>query len=235
MPADHRLDQLEVILGVTFTERDLLALALVHSSYPNENPAYTGGSNERLEFLGDAVIGLAVAQRLYVQFRDLPEGRLTALRADLVRGETLARIASRLSLGRFVVMGRGEEAAGARERPTVLAGTLEAVAGACWLDQGLDTVTDALWRWMEPEWQRVSSGEIQADPKTRLQHLIQGRLQQTPVYRVVSADGPDHAKRFAVEVLVGSRVAGRGVGSSKQAAEQDAARCALEAQEPRGA
>lgn len=220
-------ERLEQLLGTSFSSAALLAEALVHDSYPNENPDFEGGTNERLEFLGDAVAGLVVADRLFHRFPDSAEGELTRLRAELVRGETFADVARRLRLGEYLLMGRGEEAAGGRDRTAVLATAFEAVVGALWLDRGLEAVRERLAAWMEPEWRRVEAGEVEVEPKTRLQHVAQGRFKQTPEYRTLASEGSDQARVFTVEVRAGGGIVGVGKGPSKQAAEKAAARDAL--------
>jgi ribonuclease-3 len=223
LPQLERAGELARHLGLELSSLDRLAEALVHGSYLNENPDYRGASNERLEFLGDAVIGLVVGAELFACFPDYPEGRLTALRASLVRRETLAVVAERLALGSFLLLGRGEEAAGSRQRPAVLSCALEAVVGAIWLDLGYDQSRRLILEWLAPEWLRFTSGELEADPKSRLQQLTQARRLSPPAYHLVSADGPDHARVFTIEVRVGDQT-GVGHGRSKQAAEMEAAR-----------
>ncbi|HWQ28966.1 MAG TPA: ribonuclease III [Dehalococcoidia bacterium] len=229
MPDD--LSDLERAIGVRFKNRGLLRQALVHTSYVNENPGLDLGSNERLEFLGDAVLGLVIGKLLYQDFPDVDEGRLTELRAHLVRRDTLARAAARLRLGEYLRLGRGEEAAGGRDRPTNLAHAFEALVGAVYLDQGLDTVERFVHEALGPELATVRERRVPADPKSQLQEYVQSHWQITPTYRTVRIEGPDHARRFTVEVSVGGEVLGAGEGRSKQQAEKAAARVALEALE----
>lgn len=215
-------------LGLELPAYERLGEALVHSSYLNEDPRYRGPSNERLEFLGDAVIGLVVGDWLFLRFPEIPEGQLTTLRAALVRRETLCDAAARLDLGDALLMGRGEAAAGSRMRPAVLSAAFEAVVGALWLDCGYDVAREWILRWLEPELQAVAvSGVIEADPKTRLQQETQARQLGAPVYQVTAASGPDHAREFTIQVLVAGEVRGEGHGASKRAAEMEAARQAL--------
>jgi len=219
---------LQEILGVSFKDLSLLEQALVHSSYINENPDFVPTSNERLEFLGDAVLGLVVAEKLYQDLPSFTEGEMTKLRADLVRRDTLARAARAIRLGDYLYLGKGEEASGGRHKPANLAGALEAVIAAIFLDQGSATAKNFILRLFNKELQKVISQGAGVDYKSRLQELIQAREQQTPAYYVIEAKGPDHDRRFTVEVRVGDTVLGRGSGKSKKEAETEAARSALE-------
>lgn len=221
------LSDLEKTLGFTFTDKSLLQRALTHRSYLNENPDLPLTDNERLEFLGDAVLDFLTAEHLYHRFPEMQEGELTNLRSALVREETLARFALDLNLGDYLYLGRGEEAAGGRHREPILCATFEALVGAITLDQDLEVTKEFLSRLMEAEIERILREELTKDPKSLLQELSQGRWQLTPVYRTIAEAGPDHAKEFIVEVLIGEEVFGRGVGPSKQAAEQEAAKRAL--------
>lgn len=200
----------------------------MHRSYLNENPGFPLASNERMEFLGDAVLGFVTADYLYRRFTELPEGELTSFRAALVRAETLAQIAKSLDLGEYILLGRGEVATGGRARLRILAQTLEALVGVIFIDQGLDVAEAFILRCIAPQLERVQREKLAKDFKSRLQELAQAQVQMTPTYRTVSAVGPDHAKVFTVEVVVGDRVLAQGDGSSKQEAQQDAARKALE-------
>jgi len=222
------LATLQQTLGVSFNDLSLLEQALIHSSYINENPSLAPTSNERLEFLGDAILGLVVAEKLYRDFPQSNEGEMTRLRAALIRRDTLVRMARAIGLGDYLYLGKGEEASGGRRKPVNLAGALEAVIAAIYLDQGLSTSQDFILRLLEPELQKVVSQGTVVDYKSQLQELLQAREQQTPVYRVVETTGPDHDKRFTVEVMAGDTVLGRGSGKGKKAAETEAARIALE-------
>lgn len=221
------LDSLGEELGVSFRSRELLELAFVHSSYMNENPDSFAESNERLEFLGDALIDLSVAHELYAKYPDRPEGELTALRAALVRGETLARTAESLRLGRFLLMGRGEEAGGGRTRRSNLAAVFESLVGALFLDQGYERASAFVLAALADEFEVLQSGDTAKNPKSILQELVQARGTPPPDYRTVDITGRDHDRLFTVEVLVGGKVVGRGRGRRKSYAEQDAAREAL--------
>lgn len=223
----EELDALEEALGVTFKDRSLLSQALVHRSYLNENPDSRLVSNERLEFLGDAVLDVLAAEFLFLRYPEKEEGELTLWRSALVRTETLADFARQLDLGRFLVLGRGVEVEGGRGRPTLLATAFEALLGAIYLDQGMEVAR----RFLQPFLERAleeSSGRPPLDYKSALQIEVQGRLGITPHYRTVDVRGPDHARTFRVEVWAGERLLGTGEGPSKQLAQQEAARLALE-------
>lgn len=202
--------------------------ALVHSSYANERGEQGWESNERLEFLGDAVLQLVVSEYLYTRYGSLPEGELTRIRAAVVSTPTLARKGAELGLGRLLLLGKGEEATGGRERASLLENAFEALVGAVFLDGGLEEARRFVLRALEEDIALAARGEYRRDWKTELQELTQ-REGMAPEYRVVAEGGPDHAKWFEVVVLVGDREAGRGRGRSKKEAEQEAARTALAA------
>ena len=222
------LAYLQKVVGVTFNDPSLLKLALVHSSYVNENPQAVPGSNERLEFLGDAVLGCVVAERLYHDFPQLAEGELTKLRAVLVRRDTLARLARAINLGDYLYLGKGEEASGGRHKVVNLAGALEAVIAAVFLDQGWAVAREFIVTLLRADFERVSRRCVTNDYKSQLQELVQSQQHLTPAYRTVRVTGPDHDRTFTVEVMVGDRVLGQGSGKSKKLAEAEAARAALE-------
>ena len=222
------LAALQQALGVSFNQPALLEQALVHSSYINENPGLAQTSNERLEFLGDAVLGLVIAEKLYYDFPRFDEGQMTRLRAALVRREALARVARAVRLGEYLFLGKGEEAGGGRQKPVNLAGALEAVIAAVFLDRGASAARDFVLRLFEGEIQGAVSHGAGDDYKSQLQELAQSRQQLTPVYHVVEATGLAHDRTFAVEVKVGDRVLGRGRGKSKKVAETEAAHAALQ-------
>ncbi|RLC73203.1 MAG: ribonuclease III [Chloroflexi bacterium] len=213
--------------GLTFRDHSLLQRALTHRSYLNEHPEFALEDNERLEFLGDAVLDFFVGEYLYHRFPEMREGRLTSLRAALVCEEALARFARALHLGDYLLMGHGEVESGGRKRPATLCATFEALIGALYLDQGMEAVDRFVRRLIEPEIARILAYDLDKDPKSLLQELSQGELQLTPTYRTVAVRGPDHAREFTVEALIGGRAYGRGVGRSKRAAAQEAARQAL--------
>ena len=214
-------------LGVSFNNPLLLKEALVHGSYINEFPNLAPATNERLEFLGDAVLGLVVAAKLYTDFSPLNEGEMTKLRAVLVRGNTLARVARGIGLGEYLLMGRGEEATGGRTKPANLAGALEAVIGAIFLDQGYGAAGDFVLRLLDSELEKAVSQGIATSSKSKLQELLQAREQQAPTYHVIEATGPAHERWFTVEVRLGDTVLGEGAGKSKKIAETDAAHAIL--------
>jgi ribonuclease-3 len=213
-------------LGVTFKRPQLLRQAFIHRSYLNENPAEKLESNERLEFFGDAVLSYVVADRL---FRDCPtcqEGELTEWRGYLVRRDSLATFARQLGLGGFLFLGRGEEAAGGRERAANLASLFEAVVGAITMDRGLTIARRFIFNAIGEELD-LRGRPTPIDPKSRLQEIVQARWQKPPVYRTVLEEGPEHHKLFTVEVAVLGQPLGSGVGYSKQEAERQAARHAI--------
>jgi ribonuclease-3 len=222
------LSHLEERLGFTFRNRATLQQAFTHRSYLHENPDFVLPSNERLEFLGDAVLGFVVAQHLYQRYPELPEGDLTELRSSVVKGDALARFGMAMELGQFVAMSHGEEANGGRHRPIILGRTLEALVGAIFLDQGLTKATEFILDVIRPALDEVTSLELHKNFKSRLQELSQGQWQMTPLYKMARSQGPDHAREFTVQVFVGDDLVGEGAGPSKQLAQQAAARAALE-------
>ncbi|MGO5131752.1 ribonuclease III [Mitsuokella jalaludinii] len=214
-------------LGVAFRDLGLLDQALTHTSYANESKRNTA-HNERLEFLGDAVLELASSTYLYEHFPEMPEGELTRTRASIVCSTTLARLAADLGLGSYLLLGHGEEMGGGRTRQTNLEDVFEAVIGAVYLDQGWTAAKDYVVRQLRGEFQKVAQGAILKDYKTILQERVFRREGQSITYRLVREEGPDHDKSFTFEVLVTGRVMGEGTGHSKKEAEQHAARMALE-------
>lgn len=221
------LSSLQKILGVPFNDPSFLEHALVHSSYVNENPDAGMTSNERLEFLGDAILGLVSAEALYQKYPELAEGQMTRLRAALVRREALAAMAKANKIDEYLNLGRGEESGGGRRRPANLASAMEAVIAAIYLDRGLETTRDFIVRSITPELEKIIGQGDSIDYKSDLQELIQAREGQRPEYYLVGTAGPDHAPSFTVEVRFGDQVLGRGSGRSKKAAEVEAARAAL--------
>ncbi len=209
-------------LGVKPLPDDLLGEALTHASYPNESD--TGATpNERLEFLGDAVLGMVIANTLFSAFPEAEEGELTRMRAEIVRGTALAEAARRLDLGSYLVLGRGEEAAGGRARERNLAGAFEAILGAVYRAQGLRATRPLVLRLLKPELDRVRTRGAAIDPKSALQHLVQARWHQPPEYVTVAEEAGGNGRRFDVEVRVGGNAVGRGSGASKRAAQREAA------------
>ena len=215
-------------LGISFHQESLLEQAFVHLSYLNENPGFARPSNERLEFLGDAVFNIVVTEKLYEEFPKLPEGELTEIRASLVCRDTLAELASSLKLGDWLLLGRGEEANGGRAKASNLANAMEALIGALYLDQGLAKARRFILRQFKPELEKIKAGKTIPNYKALVQELIQGQKRPTPAYRLVEATGPDHSKQFTAEILVEGEALGRGTGRSKKVAEIQAARAAWE-------
>ena len=214
-------------LGVSVNDPSLLELAFVHSSYLNENPGESPESNERLEFLGDALIDLVVGHELYRRFPDKQEGELTALRSAMVRDDTLARIAESMRLGDRLLLGRGEDADGGRKRPSNLAGAFEALVGALFVDQGFEEARSFVVGVMSNELSALAHGEPPKDSKSLLQELVQAEGGAAPSYRIVEVTGDDHARSFTAEVVVSGKVLGRGTGRRKSLAEFEAATEAL--------
>jgi ribonuclease III len=222
------LDAAQERLGVRFQDPSILLEALVHRSYNNEYPEAALPDNERLEFLGDAALGLVVARWLYGRFPEGREGQLTEIRAALVQRGTLGRVAHDQGIGEFLLLGKGEEASGGREREQNLARAFEAVVGAVLLDQGFGASAAFIRRSLKSELESLGAEPVTIDVKSRLQQIVQAKWQRPPSYKTVKAEGPDHAKIFTVEVLIGKEVLGVGRGRSKQMAEKEAALHAVE-------
>lgn len=212
---------------LAFSDMQLLRIALTHRSFLNEHPDLAWEDNERLEFLGDAVLDFMLAEYLYRHFPKAREGEMTGLRAVLVRRTTLARFADEMSVGVYLLMGHGEAETGGRERPATLCAAFEALVGALYLDQGLVGVAALVMPLVERELAEARAEAEDKDPKSRLQELAQGLYGLTPRYHTLRAEGPDHAKVFTVEVTVGAYIYGEGAGANKQAAAQRAAEDAL--------
>ena len=222
------LTVLQKVLGVSFSDTSLLEQALIHSSYCNENPGFAPESNERLEFLGDAVLGFIVAEKLYQEYPDLPEGEMTKFRSALVRGETLASVAKSIGLGDYLYLGKGEEASGGNSKQANLESALEAVIAAVFLSLGLDVVRKLILRLLDKELLAVTMRGNEVNYKSQLQECLQSGKQLPPAYRLIESTGPDHDRVFTAEVVAGDIVLGRGSGKSKKMAETEAARIALE-------
>jgi len=223
----RQLARFQETLGVRFQSMAMLDEALTHSSFCHENPEGNPSDNQRLEFLGDAILNFLVGEWLFGRYPDATEGELTSLRADVVRTESLAAMAEELDLGNYLRMGRGEAAGGGAERPANLCAALEALVGAIYLDQGLERVMGWVHGLLEARQAEIEAWRRTKDAKTRLQEGVQASFHITPSYCIVREEGPDHAKRFTAQVLVGDEVWGEGVGLSKQAAQQAAAADAL--------
>ena len=222
------MEILEKKLGYTFRDPSLLRAALYHSSYANEHRAAGIRSNERLEFLGDAVLGFVTAEYLYAKHPDLPEGDLTRRRAALVCEESLHEVAQALDLGSCLQLGRGEEQGGGRHRPSILADATESVFAAVYLDGGMDAARDLIHRVLLDKEREEQVEERRRDYKTELQELVQRKSGSTLSYRMVGSNGPDHAKVFEAAALLNGEAYSTGTGHSKKEAEQSAARAALE-------
>ena len=221
--------ELEKKLNYTFRDRKLLSEALSHSSYANEHRAAGIRSNERLEFLGDSVLGFVTAEFLFVQHPDLPEGDLTRIRAALVCEQSLYEVAQKLGLGKYLKLGRGEEAGGGRERTSILADATEAVIGAIYLDGGYEEVSRFVLREFGYLIDQALNGRLFSDYKTEVQEILQqGGAEPQIEYKVTKESGPDHDKTFYVDLIVNGECCGSGVGKTKKEAEQNAARASLE-------
>ncbi len=220
---------------LAFHDPLLLQQALTHRSYVNEHDDADLSDNERLEFLGDAVLDFVSGEMLYKRFPAMPEGDMTRLRAALVRTESLASLAVNCRLGEALRMGKGEEKGGGRERLNNLCGGFEAVIGALYLDQGLEAVREFVMPQLEERLQVVLAESLDRDARSVLQEISQAEYNLTPAYRLVDSSGPEHEKEFTFEALIGDQVVGRGTGRSKQAASQAAAQNALEHLENGGA
>ena len=227
MNASTSPDEIQAKLGYEFSDQSLLLLSLTHTSYAAEHQAGHRESNERLEYLGDAILKAVIADQLMRLFQLADEGRLSKLSAQILSGRALAEAALALDLQRYIKLGHGEEISGGRTRRRNLAGIMEAVIGAIYIDGGFDQARDFIVRVMEPIIERALSGPG-SDYKTALQEYVQGAGIGDLSYRTVRADGPSHEPWFTVEVLVGERVIGSGQGRSKRAAEQAAARYGME-------
>lgn len=214
-------------LGVEFEEIERLDEALTHRSYLNENPSWPLSHNERLEYLGDAVLELAVTEALFQRFSNDTEGRLTALRAALVNYVMLARVARELGLERYLHLSRGEARDTGKAREVILANAFEAVIGAIYLDQGYEVSKQVVERWVLPRVEEVLEKGLERDPKSLLQERVQEMKRLTPTYRVLREEGPDHQREFLVGVYVGAECLAEGSGTSKQEAEVRAAKTAL--------
>ena len=220
------IKDLEAVIGYRFRNISLLQNALTHSSYANERWHNSLLSNERLEFLGDSVLGMLVAEYLYRSFPNRPEGELTRMRADMVCEQTLAAAANRIGLGQHLLLGHGEEQGGGRTRSSILADAMESVIAASFLDGGMEAALQIVRTFIFVE---VPVTKLHnADYKTQLQEMVQQKKNQILSYELVGQSGPDHDKKFDVEVSLNGSVVGFGSGSSKKRAEQDAARAAIE-------
>ncbi len=220
------IKELESAIGYHFQNISYLQNALTHSSYANERWHNSLMSNERLEFLGDSILGMVVADYLYRSFPNRPEGELTRMRADMVCEPALAQVAQQIGLGEHLLLGKGEERFGGRSRDSILADAVESVIAACYLDGGMDAARQFIARFILSDVPVTKPHNI--DYKTALQELVQQKKNQTIQYQLVKESGPDHDKQFQVELLLNGRVIGNGTGTSKKRAEQEAAKAAIE-------
>ena len=221
------IKDLETAIGYRFKNITLLQNALAHSSYANERWHDSLKSNERLEFLGDSILGMVVAEYLYRNFPDRPEGELTRMRADMVCETSLAAVADKIGLGEHLLLGHGEERFGGRQRASIVADAVESVIAACFLDGGMEAARSFITKYVLTE---VPVKQMHnADYKTALQELVQQKKDQALSYELIGESGPDHDKQFQVRVLLNGTPIGEGVGRSKKRAEQDAAHNALSA------
>ncbi len=214
-------------LGIDFNNKELLKRSFVHRSFYHEFDSIKE-NYERLEFLGDSVIGLIVSEYLYEKFPLYAEGELSQVKAVLISESMLSKVANTLDLGKYMLLGKGEDLSGGRRKPSLLADTLEALVGAIYLDQGLNCARDFVIEQIGPSVEQLNkNGALDLDYKSAFQEAAQGRIKETPVYRVIAEEGPDHNRTFTVEVLCGDKVYGVGTGTGKKEAQQMAARQGL--------
>jgi ribonuclease III len=222
------IQAIEEKFDIHFTNKQLLSTAFTHRSYINESNGTVQEHNERLEFLGDAVLEILVSEYLFNKFPEAPEGELTAYRSAVVKMESLAEIALELGFGEYLLMSKGEEMTGGRTRPYILANTFEAFLGALFMDQGIEACKRFLSSAFFGKIDKAIEDKEYIDSKSKLQEITQDRFKQMPVYKLVKEEGPDHSKTFTVQVLIKNKVVGEGVGKSKQYAQQEAAKDALQ-------
>ena len=223
----EKLQELEEKIGVKFKNHDLLLQALTHRSYLNERPKWHLDHNERLEFLGDAVLELVVTEYLYAKYPEFQEGKMTSLRAALVNHIILSKIAKDISLQKFIILSRGEAKDTGRARDVILANAIESLLGAIYLDQGYEAVKKLIHKIVLTKLPEVMEKGLERDPKSVLQEIVQEKMKLTPSYRVLEEHGPDHQKEFLVAVLFGDEIIEKGRGNSKQEGEYRAAENAL--------
>lgn len=223
------LEEFQELIGIHFNNPDLLRQAMTHRSYVNEQSDAHLGDNERMEFLGDAVLDFVVTDMLYEQFPEMPEGELTRLRAALVRTDALAELGAQCRVGEVLLIGKGEGKSGGRFRRNNLCSAFEALIGAIFLDQSIEQVKGFVLPRMADYLNYVIEEALHKDARSQLQEWSQAKLNLTPVYHTIDSTGPDHEKEFIIEVSVGEQIVGRGMGKSKQRAAQAAARSALKA------
>jgi ribonuclease-3 len=222
------LEGLSEGLGYTFGDLGLLALSLTHGSYANENPHLARGDNERLEFLGDAVLQLCISHLLMERFPEYTEGQLSKARAFMVNEPSLAGLAREFRIGEFMLLGRGEENSEGRNKDSILGDAFESLIGAIYLDGGYDAAFSFIGRAFRSPVDEWAQKPVYRDYKSHLQEASQNRFREIPRYRIISVSGPDHNKTFEIEVSIGDGIAATGTGKNKKEAEQDAARKALQ-------
>lgn len=223
---NKNLNQFEKKINVIFNDKDLLQQVFVHRSYLNEHKSFPLDNNERLEFLGDACLELVVTEYLYKKYQE-PEGVLTNWRSALVKGESLSELAKKIGIDNYLMLSRGESQGQGKSRNLILANAMEALIGAIYLDQGYDKVAKFINDYLIINLDNIIENELFIDAKSKLQEFSQEKYKITPIYKVISESGPDHAKKFVTGVFIGDKQIGEGDGNSKQKAEQDAANNAL--------
>lgn len=223
-----KTDQLEKKIAINFENKDLLIEALTHRSYLNEYPNWRLPHNERLEYLGDAVLELVVSEKLFNKFPDYPEGQLTVIRAALVNYQMLAKVAEGIGLDDFILMSRGERRDTGKAREVILANAFEALVGALYLDQGIEAVENFVGKFVMGHLAEILKTKSYKDAKSELQELVQEKLKLTPTYEVLEESGPAHKRIFRMGAYFGDKLIAEGTGASKQEAELEAAKNALE-------
>lgn len=218
-----QLGFVQKIIGVKFKDKNLLDRSLVHRSYVNETSTVKIKDNERLEYLGDSVLGLIVNEYLFKRFEEYPEGDLAKIKSAVVSEPTLAKVAREIKLGGYLLMGKGEELSGGRDRSSILANSFEALIGAVYLDQGLKACRNFILSFLKNDIERIDRMTYLRDPKTTLQEYVQKKYKERPVYEVVEEKGPDHKKEFLVRLVINGVEVSKGTGSSKRKAEMIAA------------
>lgn len=220
MTNNKRIEEFEKIIGYSFRNKSLISEALTHSSYANEHRLNYISNNERLEFLGDAVLEISISEYLYNRYPDEPEGYLTKMRASIVCEPTLALCSKDIRLGEFLLLGKGEELTGGRERKSITSDAFEAVIGAIYLDGGFANAKEFIDKFILAD---IKDKQLFYDSKTILQEIVQAKGDKNLVYKLVGENGPDHNKQFEVNAMLGDEIVGKGIGRTKKAAEQEAA------------
>ena len=220
MNSNKRIEEFEKIIGYSFRDKSLISEALTHSSYANEHRINDMNNNERLEFLGDAVLEISISEYLYNRYPDEPEGYLTKMRASIVCEPTLALCSKDIRLGEFLLLGKGEELTGGRERKSITSDAFEAVIGAIYLDGGFANAKEFIDKFILAD---IKDKQLFYDSKTILQEIVQAKGDKNLVYKLVGENGPDHNKQFEVNAMLGDEIVGKGIGRTKKAAEQEAA------------